>query len=98
MKFEWDEQKNRINRNKHKVRFELAQLAFEDPLHLIKFDRVVNGEERWLVLGCIMGRHVLVVAHTYRNREGEEISYHRLRRWFECAPSKGALPPDSFWH
>ena len=73
MEFEWDEQKNLTNYLKHKVSFELACLVFADPLHLVKFDRVVAGEERWHALGSVMGRHVLVVVHTYRNKENEEI-------------------------
>ena len=73
MIFEWDDQKNLLNYAKHKVSFELASLVFDDPLHLVKFDRIVDGEERWHAIGNIMGRHVLVVAHTYRNKENEEI-------------------------
>ena len=72
MEFEWDEQKNLTNFAKHKISFELARLVFEDPLHLVKFDRAVDGEERWHVMGSVMDRHVLVVVHTYRNREDEE--------------------------
>ena len=73
MIFEWDDQKNLLNHAKHKVSFELASLVFADPLHMIKFDRIVDGEERWHAMGSIMGRHVLVVAHTYRNKENEEV-------------------------
>ena len=73
MQFEWDEQKNITNYTKHKVSFDLACLVFSDPLHLVKLDRVIEGEERWHALGSIMGRYVLVVVHTYRNKEGAEI-------------------------
>ena len=73
MEFEWDDQKNLKNYAKHKVSFELARLVFDDPLHLVKFDRSVNGEERWHAMGKVMGRHVLVVVHTYRNYEDEEV-------------------------
>ncbi len=73
MKIEWDDQKNLLNYTKHKVSFELACQVFDDPLHLVKFDRVVDGEERWHAMGSVMGRHVLVVVHTYRNQEDEEI-------------------------
>ena len=31
MRFEWDEQKNRRNRVKHKVSFETAKVVFDDP-------------------------------------------------------------------
>ena len=33
--FEWDEDKNQINKKKHKISFEEAQQAFADPRHLI---------------------------------------------------------------
>jgi uncharacterized DUF497 family protein len=73
MEFEWDVRKNLANHAKHKVSFELARLVFEDPLHLVKFDRAVDGEERWQAIGTVKGRHILVVVHTYRNQEDEEI-------------------------
>ena len=73
MEIEWDEQKNLTNFAKHKISFELARLVFGDPLHLVKFDRVVDGEERWHAMGKVMDRHILVVVHTYKNRKNEEI-------------------------
>ena len=30
MRYEWDEEKNRLNQKKHRVSFEIAALAFED--------------------------------------------------------------------
>lgn len=73
MEIEWDQQKNLINYAKHKVSFELACLVFEDPLAAYKFDRVVDGEERWHAVGKAAGRHVLVVVHTYRSKDGDEV-------------------------
>ena len=73
MKFEWDAQKNLMNHTKHKVSFEVARLVFDDPLHLVKFDRVVDGEERWHAMGNVECRHILVVVHTYKNQDGAEI-------------------------
>ena len=73
MKFEWDDQKNQLNCTKHNVTFELACQVFDDPLHSVIFDRIVDGEERWHALGNVMNRHVLLVVHTYRNKEDEEI-------------------------
>jgi uncharacterized DUF497 family protein len=34
--FEWDAAKDRANRSKHGIGFELAQHAFQDPLRVIK--------------------------------------------------------------
>ena len=59
MKFIWDDNKNRINRSKHGVSFETAQLVFDDPVHLSRQDRYENGEERWQTLGKIGGRSVI---------------------------------------
>ena len=73
MQYEWDEHKNQLNQRKHKVSFELACRVFDDPLHLTKFDCVVDGEERWHALGNALGTVLLLVVHTYRLRDGEEI-------------------------
>jgi uncharacterized DUF497 family protein len=70
MRFEWDEIKNRRNLGKHKISFETAKLAFDDPLQRNIQDRVANGEERWQTLGMIKGV-VVVVAHTYREEAGD---------------------------
>ncbi len=47
MVFDWDEEKNRTNRAKHKVSFEAATLVFGDPHAVGVPDRVEEGEERW---------------------------------------------------
>lgn len=31
MKFEWDEDKNTVNKEKHKISFETAAYVFDDP-------------------------------------------------------------------
>ena len=38
MKFEWNEDKNAINKEKHKVSFETAAYVFEDPYYIEMFD------------------------------------------------------------
>ena len=73
MKFEWDEIKNRVNRRKHGVSFETASLVFADPFARMLQDRVVDGEPRWQAIGRVADELVLVVAHTVRNRNDEEI-------------------------
>ena len=72
-RFEWDEEKNRRNRAKHKVSFETVELVFEDPYALIIQDRMVEGEERWQTLGSVGGVVLLLVAHTFRDQDGEEV-------------------------
>ena len=71
MRFTWDEDKNRRNLAKHKISFETARLVFEDPFHVSRLDRDVEGEERWQTMGLIGSIVVVLVAHTYRE-EGDE--------------------------
>ena len=74
MKYEWDEQKDRLNRAKHGVGFDTACLVFDDPEHLSRLDRYISGEERWQTLGLVGGVVVLLLAHTYREHgSGEEV-------------------------
>jgi len=73
MRFEWDEAKNRPNLAKHRFSFETAKLVFEDPRALSVQDRAVEDEERWQTLGLIGGVVVVLVAHTYREENGEEV-------------------------
>jgi uncharacterized protein len=53
--FSWDETKNKSNQIKHGLSFELASLVFDDPLHLMRQDRIENGEIRWQTMGLIDG-------------------------------------------
>jgi uncharacterized protein len=69
----WDERKNRENKAKHGVSFETARFVFHDPLHLSIQDRHVETEERWQTLGLVGNVVVLLVAHTYMERDGEEV-------------------------
>jgi len=73
MEFEWDQQKNQANYAKHKINFELASKVFDDPLAAFSFDRVVDGEERWLAVGKVLQMYVLVVVHTYRDHMEQEV-------------------------
>lgn len=72
MRFEWNEDKNRINRARHKVSFETAISVFDDPHALSILDRIVDGEERWQTLGMIADA-VLIVAHTWKDEDDEEV-------------------------
>jgi uncharacterized DUF497 family protein len=72
MIFNWSEAKDEANRRKHRVSFETAQLAFDDPLHVSRQDRVENGEPRWQTIGLVRGVLLLLVAHTYTEADGQE--------------------------
>jgi len=74
MKFEWDEEKNRINQDKHGISFEEAKEVFDDALQIAKLDHRFNYfEERWITLGATSKQKVLVVANLFFTEEGDEI-------------------------
>jgi hypothetical protein len=89
MIFEWDERKNRRNDQKHRIRFELAALAFDDPWALIRRDELYVHEERWITLGAVGPLLVLVVVHTTWEQEDEEII--RIISAREANPSERAV-------
>lgn len=53
MKFEWDSKKNKTNKQKHGLSFEIACHVFDDPYSLIKQDEGNYGEEH--LKNCIIG-------------------------------------------
>ncbi|MDR0312861.1 MAG: BrnT family toxin [Treponema sp.] len=64
---EWDEEKNILNKQVHKLSFEAAQYVFIDPERLERLDRSernTSGEERLQTLGMV-GK-VLFVVYTER--------------------------------
>jgi uncharacterized DUF497 family protein len=73
MRFDWDAIKSRRDLAKHRISFETASLVFEDPHGLVRKDHVVGGEERWQALGLIGGAVIVLVAHTCREEDGEEV-------------------------
>jgi uncharacterized protein len=70
---EWDETKNEVNRTKHGIDFETAQLVFDDPCCVTFVERVTEGEVRWHAIGSIENLIVLVVVHTYREEASDEV-------------------------
>jgi uncharacterized DUF497 family protein len=71
IRFEWDEVKNRSNQRKHGIAFREASQVFLDPLHVTVFDGIESGEERWRTFGLVEHSMVIVVAHTFRELDGE---------------------------
>ena len=65
MLFERDENKNRANRAKHGIDFDLAIMAFDDPLALTTQDRDIDGEQRYQLIGAVFTR-IILVAHAVR--------------------------------
>jgi uncharacterized protein len=65
---------DRTNKRKHGLSLETAQLVFDDPLAVSRFDASI-GEERWQTIG-IIGHVAVFVVHTSPKRDrasGEEV-------------------------
>ena len=74
MKYEWNEEKNKLNQQKHSISFEEAKEVFEDALQISKLDkRFSYFEERWITVGTTSKHKVLVVANLFFTDDGEEI-------------------------
>ncbi|WP_242839069.1 BrnT family toxin [Butyrivibrio sp. MC2021] len=66
--FEWDENKNLINKEKHGVSFEEARTVFYDENALLEFDDLHSGaEDRFRILGRSNNGNILLVVHCIRS-------------------------------
>lgn len=78
--FEWDENKNQINKYKHGISFEETKtvfydndaIVFDDPDHSIE-------EDRFLILGLSMHENLCIVSHCCRG-ENETIRIISARK------------------
>lgn len=61
MNFEWDESKNKSNQSKHGLDFTEARRVFNPSLFVDIDDREDYGEERYVGLGLLDGRVVVVI-------------------------------------
>ncbi|MGV3492194.1 MAG: BrnT family toxin [Devosia sp.] len=66
MPYVWDEDKNRANKVKHGVRFEVAVKAFDDPFIVSRYQGYEGGEHRYHVLALVDGMMILFVVFTDR--------------------------------
>ena len=70
LRFEWDENKNAINKAKHKVSFEEAQTVFYDADAIVIDDPDHSEtEERFIILGFSAKANLLMVCHCYRESD-----------------------------
>ena len=70
IRFEWDENKNEINKKKHHISFEEARTVFYDAEALVIDDpEHSEEEERFIILGLSKKANLLVVCHCYRASE-----------------------------
>ena len=68
VRFEWDENKNRENQQKHGISFETAQYAFADPKRVIAEDLTHSqDEQRYYCFGQVSGG-IMTVRFAYRGQ------------------------------
>jgi uncharacterized DUF497 family protein len=72
----WEDAKNRANRERHGLAFEDVRLVFESPTVTFVDDRRDHGEIRYVTLGLLAGR-VVVVVHTPRGDTTRIISMRK---------------------
>ena len=69
IKFEWDDNKNQANIEKHGISFEEAASVFQDEGALIITDEEHSeSEERFILIGFSFRANLLVVCHCYREK------------------------------
>lgn len=88
MRFEWDEEKNRANIQKHGLNFADAWEIFERPMLTALDTREDYGEDRWISVGFLRERVVVVVfaersADTTRIISLRKALKHELTRFEE---------------
>ncbi len=68
MKFEWDENKRRTNIQKHGLDFRDAWKVFNYPMLIALDDREDYGEDRYIGIG-MLERRIVVVVYTERSED-----------------------------
>ena len=63
MQFTWDKRKRQANRKRHGIDFADAAQVFNGPTFTFEDDREDYGEQRWVTLG-LLGAKVVVIVHT----------------------------------
>lgn len=73
----WDEQKNQMNVHKHGLSFADAWEVFEAPMLVELDEREDYGEDRWIGIGRIQTRTVVVI---YTEPDNETVRIISLRK------------------
>jgi uncharacterized DUF497 family protein len=82
MQFEWDEEKNQINIRKHGLSFADAWRMFNAPMLTKLDDRQEYGEDRWIAIGLLDTR-VVVLIYTERSEDSIHIISLRKAKTYE---------------
>ena len=68
--FEWDDEKSKINYEKHNISFEEAKTVFFDlNARVIADPEHSESEERFIILGLSKHIKLLVVCHCYKSED-----------------------------
>ena len=79
--FEWDSEKAKANKRKHRISFEEAATAFGDPLSITVPDPDHSvREHRFILVGRTHSGKTVVVAHLERRNRIRLISARRASR------------------
>lgn len=89
--FEWDERKAAENVAKHGVSFEMACDVFSNPFAVERLDdRQDYGEDRFVILGMVEGR-LLLVGYTMRDETVRTISARGTEPYEQRQYHEGSL-------
>ena len=82
--FEWDENKNRINKRIHRISFEYAAKVWNDEKRLVDFDdeHSIDDELRWHVVGLV--DRVIVVVYVEKDADLVRLISARKATREEC--------------
>ncbi|MFS4461131.1 BrnT family toxin [Bdellovibrio sp. HCB2-146] len=79
--FEWDEQKEELNIQKHEIDFSTARFVFEDPERIFIFDELHSQfESRYFCIGRV-GDDVLTVRFRLHHKRIRIYGAGRWRKW-----------------
>ena len=68
-RFEWDENKDRLNKKNHGFSFTEILEIFDDPAFIEGYDREHSGkEDRYYGIGCLNGILYIIAFYTQRER------------------------------
>ena len=79
MKFEYDEDKSKINKEKHGIDFIEAQNLWQDENALVVPANIVDGEVRYALISVLKNK-CYVAIYTLRNEVYRIISVRRCRK------------------
>jgi uncharacterized protein len=81
LSFEWDDEKDQSNQQKHGIAFDEAKTVFNDPRSITIADEAHSDEEdRYLDLGISTRGRLVVVSYTERDSNIRIISCRRATK------------------